>query len=669
MSAAVPSLVIHGHFYQPPREDPWLELVPTEPSAAPDHDWNARITRECYAPLSAIPVLDDAGTVQRAHNAYEWLSFNVSPTLARWLERQEPEVLAAMVAGDHAAIARTGHGNAIAAPFHHLILPLASKRDKRTEVRWGIRDFRRVFGRDPAGMWLPETAVDSETLEVLAAEGIRFTILAPHQVTNPDPAGRPLRWRRDGRTVDLVIYDGPLSHSVAFGELLRDGAAFASHLIDATSEERGAKGEGSAPLAPRASPVAVALATDGETYGHHHRFGDLALGVMLDRLASRNDVRIIGAEALVAQVDPVTDADLIERTSWSCAHGVARWQEDCGCRMDPETSQAWRAPLRAGLEVMAAGIDAVVERDWPTDAGDWHTVRDAAGPDLDGAAGLPDAALALLDAERHKLAMFTSCAWFFDDLARIEPRLVLQHAARALKFLPHDDGEALEAALMVALELAESNDPDDGNGARLWREKVQPGRLGRARLAAGLAALRDLAPDLLDTFTMPAHDWRLDGDDLVICHVATRHERRFRPEPVVLGVVAHRVHVREPARRDAGVVVEAGDFPAPVRHLLLELATPLVVEAAADDPERERLLSGSVSPSEVRSAALAGAWRLVERDGLDVADAVVHGVLDLFALAHATPTLHERAVAHQRLVAAPAGAARDRIAERMRVAV
>lgn len=664
----MPRLVIHGHFYQPPREDPWLELVPTEPSAAPDHDWNARITRECYAPLAAVPVLDEGGIVRRVFNAYEHLSFNVGPTLARWLERHEPGVLGAMVAGDRAAIARTGHGNAMAMPFHHVILPLMSRRDKRTEVRWGIREFRRVFARNPLGMWLPETAVDTETLEVLAEEGIRFTILAPHQVTEPDPAGRPLRWSRDGRSLDLVVYDGPLSHGVAFGELLKDGGWFAHRLLHATRDARGARREDRAPLALRPSPVAVALATDGETYGHHHRFGDLALGVMLDRLTSREDVRIVGAEALVAEVGPAGEAVLVDRTSWSCAHGLGRWQEACGCRMEAGTSQEWRAPLRAGLEVMAAGIDAVVERDWPVELGDWHAVRDAAGPDLDGVADLPDTALALLDAERHRLAMFTSCAWFFDDLARIEPRLVLQHAARALKFLPHDDGEALESALMVALEMAESNDPEDGNGARLWRERVRPGRLGRVRLAAGLAALRDLAPDLLEEFAMPAHDWRLDGDELVIRHIATRHERRFRPEPVVLGVVAHRVHVHEPARGNGGTVVGAGDFPAPIRHLLLELATPLVVEAAVGDSERERLLSGSVPPSEVRSRALAGAWRLVERDGLDVADVVVHGVLDLYALTHAVPTLHERAAAWQHLAAAPKGSARDRLAERMRVA-
>jgi hypothetical protein len=259
--------------------------------------------------------------------------------------------------------------------------------------------------------------------------------------------------------------------------------------------------------------------------------------------------------------------------------------------------------------------------------------------------------------------MFTSCAWFFDDLARIEPRLVLQHAARALEFLPPADRDALEQALLVALEMAESNDPADGNGARIWRDRVLPGRLGRARLAAGLAALRDLAPELLDEFAMPVHDGRLEGDALVVRHRPTGHERRFACEPFVPGIVACRVRVHE-AGRDS-IEVDAGAFPAPLRHVLLALATPLVVEAATGDADRDRLLSGAVAPDAVRSEALRGAWALAERDGLEVADVVVHAALDLFDLAHATPTLQERAMAWRHLADSPSGLARDRVAERM----
>lgn len=658
-------LVVHGHLYQPPREDPWLELVPVEPSAAPDHDWNERITRQCYAPLAAAPIVDGDGSIRRVLNCYEWISFDVGPTLVRWFERHARHVLAAMVAGDRAAITRTGFGNAIAAPYHHSILPLASRRDKRTEVRWGIRDFQRVFGREPLGMWLPETAVDEETLEVLLEEGIRYTILAPHQVRDPDPAGRPLRWSSGDRTITLVSYDGPLSHEVAFGDLLKDGVALAKRVLhrDSRTETRGSSG--GHPVSGLESPISI-IATDGETYGHHHEFGDLALAAMLDRAIATEGVEVIGADALAMTVEPGGDAQLVAPTSWSCAHGIGRWQEECGCRMDPLTSQAWRAPLRAGLEVLAAGIDAVVQRDWPAVDGDWHEARDRAGPDLDG---VSDAARRLLEAERHRLAMFTSCAWFFDDLARIEPRLVLQHAARALDLLPPHDGEALEAALLTALEMAESNDPADGNGAMLWNAKVVPGRLGLARLAAAIAAIRDLTPDALDDLAMPAHDWSLDGDATLIHHRRTGRTTVWRAEPVTPGVVAHRIHVREHDEQGVGAVVALRELPRPARELLRRVATPLVLEAAVSPERLAELMSGAASLEEIRSMALAGAWCLAERDGLEAADVVVHAALDLFDLDGVEPSLLERSTAWQRLARLPASAARRRLAERLRLEI
>ncbi len=655
-------LVVHGHLYQPPREDPWLELIPTEPSAAPDHDWNERITRECYAALAAAPLLDGDGSIRRVLNCYEWLSFDVGPTLVRWLERHAGHVLEAMVAGDRAALQRTGFGNAIAAPYHHSILPLASRRDKRTEVRWGIRDFQRVFGREPLGMWLPETAVDEETLEVLLEEGIRYTILAPHQVRDPDPTGRPLRWARGDRELGLVIYDGGRSHDVAFGELLKDGEAFAERVLMATGERRQATGDPE----PR---VASVIATDGETYGHHHRFGNLALAVMLDRVMQADDVAIVGADAVAMTLEPAGDAVLVAPTSWSCAHGVGRWQEECGCRMEPLTSQAWRAPLRAGLEVLAAGIDAVVERDWPATDGDWRDARDAAGPELDGTDHQPSVIRRLLEAERQRLAMFTSCAWFFDDLARIEPRLVLQHAARALDLLPPHDGEALETALLTALELAESNDPADGNGAAIWNSRVAPGRLGLARLAAAITAIRDLTPDALDDFVMPAHDWTLDGDAILIHHRRTGRTTMWRAEPVTPGVVAHRIHVHEHDEQGVGEVVDLRDLPRPARELLRRVATPLVLEAAVSPDRLEELMSGAASHEEIRSTALAGAWCLADRDGLEAADVVVHAALDLFDLDGVEPSLPERSRAWQRLQRLPPSAARRRLAERLQLEI
>ncbi len=663
-------LVVHAHCYQPPREDPWLELVPTEPTAAPDHDWNARITRECYAPLGAAPVLDGDGSIVRVLNCWEYLTFDVGATLARWLERHAPPVLEAMVSGDRAAIARTGYGNAIAAPFHHVILPLASRRDKVTEVRWGVREFRRVFGREPLGMWLPETAMDEETLEVLLDEGIRYTILAPHQVDFPDPAGRPLAWRRGDRTLTLVTYDGALSHGVAFGELLKDGNRFA----EAVQAMTGHRGPGTGdhdnpPITGSSSPVSVIIATDGETYGHHHRFGDLALAVMLDRVRRVPGIAIVGSDALAMTSEPAGDATVVAPTSWSCSHGVGRWQEECGCRMDSLTSQAWRAPLRAGLEVLARGVDAVVGREWPAGGGNWHDARDAAGPDLDGPDHQPVVIRRLLEAERQRLAMFTSCAWFFDDLARIEPRLALQHAARALDLIPADDREALETALLTALAMAESNDPADGNGAMLWRTTVAPGRLGVARLAAGVAALRDLAPDALDDLAVPAHDWSLAGDDVTIHHRRTGESTTWRSETVVLGVVAHRIHVHEYGDSGTGAVVAAVDLPRPVRELLRRIATPLVLEATIDPEAVNTLVSGAVDPVTIRSAALEGAIQIAGRDGLEVADVVIHAALDLFDLDGEAPSLLERSRTWQQLATMPGTAEARRLKERLGVAI
>lgn len=445
-------VVGHLHCYQPPREDPWTGEVPAEPSAAPDHDWNERITGECYAPLAAIPVRDGQATI----NAYQWLSFDVGPTLVRWLERRRPDVLAAMIAGDRAGIERAGHGNAIAAPYHHVILPLASRREKRTEVRWGVREFRRVFGRDPLGFWLPETAVDAETLEVLATEGLRYTVLAPHQVTAPDPAGRPQQWSGGGHQLLLCCYDGAIAHEIAFGDLLRDGGRFAEHVLSAV-----------------AGREVVAWATDGETFGHHHRWGDLALGAMLDRVAGAGEARSASFDAVVATVPAAGVATLVEPSSWSCAHGIGRWREDCGCRMDPATTQAWRVPLRRGLAELRLGIDAVLDRHWRAEWGDRTEHRDALGPDVT-AGGLPEEARQLLEADRHAMAMFTSCAWFFDDIARIEPWLVLRHAVRALELLPHGEAAPLRGGLEATLATAVSNVDGRDNGAELLSRPTPP---------------------------------------------------------------------------------------------------------------------------------------------------------------------------------------------------
>ncbi|HEV8305700.1 MAG TPA: DUF3536 domain-containing protein [Gemmatimonadales bacterium] len=402
------SIVIHGHFYQPPRDDPWTGTIPREANAAPYHDWNERIEQECYARV--------AGSLRS-------LSFDFGPTLLVWMERAAPQTYAAMLAADRAS------GNAVAMPYHHVILPLSSRRDKTTNVRWGIADFRRRFGREPVGMWLPETAVDDETLDVLAEEGIGFTILAPHQVERAPPAGLP-GWYRTaaGRRIALFIYDGSLSHGVAFGPLVNDAAAWVERLRSATNE-------------------LVTIATDGETYGHHHRGGDVTLAHVLDALAQRSDARVENLATFLARRPPQEEVRLVAPSSWSCPHGVERWRAECGCRAAPERAmqQRWRAPLRAALEWLAAEVRAIFEREGRV---------------------LPT------ELEHHLLRMFTSCGWFFDDIAGIESVIVLRSAARAIE-LAGSDAARLEAGLLERLAAAPSNDPAVGTGRELYLQRVK----------------------------------------------------------------------------------------------------------------------------------------------------------------------------------------------------
>lgn len=411
------SVVIHAHLYQPPREDPWTGQVPPELSAAPSHDWNARITEECYRPIA--PLL-------------RGLSYNVGPTLFEWLDREASDLSQALVETDRESRERLGHGNAIAQPYHHIILPLASRRDKQIEVRWGIRDFERRFGRSPEGMWLPETAVDGETLDVLAEAGIRFTILARHQVELPPLFGRPAVVRTAGqRLIAVFIYDGDASSDVAFGPLIRDPVTWFHRLRPPRHDVR--------------SDTLISVATDGETYGHHHKQGITSLGVVLERLA-HSGVRIENYASFLHRNPPREFARLVEPTSWSCAHGVERWRSNCGCRLVEETSQEWRTPLRDGLNGLREGIDQLLAQQGITIPDD------------------PVAAQTALPLDWHARRMFSSCGWFFDDIAGIEPRICLAHALRAIE-LAGEAAPGLLAALREKLAEARSNDPAAGTGA------------------------------------------------------------------------------------------------------------------------------------------------------------------------------------------------------------
>ena len=421
-------VVVHGHFYQPPRENPWTGLVDAEASAAPDHDWNIRITRESYEPL--IPVYKD-------------LSFDFGPTLLDWMEREAP--------GVYQAILRADHGNALASPYHHIILPLATRRDKETEVRWGIADFRRRFGRAPAGFWLPETAVDLESLDVLAAAGIQFTVLAPHQVKQRPERGLPVRIALPGgRSIAVFVYDGRLSHGVAFGELTTN-----ADRLTAALEHAPAGGIAS-------------IAVDGETWGHHHKGSDTTLATVLKRLKQSGKVAVTDFAGALAAHPPTTTAELVERTSWSCAHGIERWRAACGCRIhtDKPSQQVWRTPLRFAVEWLAHEVHEISAR-----AGLSRAALEAAG--ASGPVRGDENTARLIEMERGVLRAMTSCGWFFDDIAGLEGRQVLRYAAHAIT-LAGPESARLEAGFIEQLGDARSNDPAAGSAVDVFRQALQP---------------------------------------------------------------------------------------------------------------------------------------------------------------------------------------------------
>ncbi len=473
------SVVIHGHFYQPPREEPWIDLVEREVSAAPFHDWNQRVDHECYRAVLAARVVANDGSIRSIVNTLEWISFNVGPTLLEWMEKESPATYRGILAADRASVARLGAGNAIAMPYHHTILPLASYHDKVTEVRWGIADFRRRFGREPVGMWLPETAVDDETLDVLAMEGIQFTILAPHQLAKLPPAGLPGRYRTGrGRSIAIIPYDGGMSHDVAFGPLVRSADLWLRRLLE--------------PDLPATGPLLESVATDGETYGHHHKFGDMALAAVLDSLRVRRDVRVENFTSFLARHSPVHEVAIVAPTSWSCAHGVERWRSDCGCRMTAGTSQAWRAPLRDAIVWLTDELHAIYGAEAAAYFEDPWAARTTYG--IVGApSDLPERARELIELERNALRSFTSCGWFFDDIAGIETIQILRYAARALD-LAGPVGADLERGFLERLAAAESNDPAVGTGADIYRRSVRPRWPAEQRVAAGFAAMSGLCP-------------------------------------------------------------------------------------------------------------------------------------------------------------------------------
>lgn len=504
------SLIIHGHFYQPPRENPWIDQVEREPGAEPFHDWNERIFFECYRPNSYARILDDQGRVERIVNNYVHLSFNFGPTLLSWLERHHTITYGRILAADReSAKRRRGHGNALAQAYNHAILPLCNARDRRTQVKWGLYDFRHRFGRDAAGLWLAETAANHECLEVLIEAGVRFTVLSPYQALRVRPFGgawrdasggrldstRPYRYfhrNGSGRYLDIFFYDGPRSKSIAFEGALATSRGFLDNLI------------GGAP-----SSGVVTVATDGETYGHHFKFGDRCLAHALEYEAQQLGVQVTNFGAYLEEHPPTEEVELWLGedglgSSWSCAHGVGRWYRDCGCSTGSREgwNQKWRRPLREALDYLRdRGAELFEGRGAEYFHDPWAARDDYIQLLLEPEAELRgflerhqrrplsgDAltnALTLLELQQHAMLMYTSCGWFFADLAGIEPRQVLKYAGRVIDCFEELGEKSPLPAFFDRLGEARSN--ADGSGVDIYRRTVDSARVSPRRVAAHLA--------------------------------------------------------------------------------------------------------------------------------------------------------------------------------------
>jgi alpha-amylase/alpha-mannosidase (GH57 family) len=490
---------IHGHFYQPPRENPWLGMIERQDTAAPYHDWNERITAECYRPNAAARLINHEGRIAKIINNYSRMSFNVGPTLLAYLEVAASDVYQAILLADRESRERfSGHGSALAQAYGHAILPLATRRDKVTQIRWGIRDFQRRFGRSPEGMWLPETAVDLESLQILAEAGLRFAILAPRQARRVRQTGSDawqdvserridptMAYRLDthsGRSIVIFFRDSLISRAVAFEGVLGSGEEFLHRLFGGFSDDR-------------PHPQLMHIATDGETYGHHQRQGEMALAYALDAIESGEGTQLTNYGEFLERHPPTHLVEIAEHTSWSCEHGVERWRSNCGCNsgMHPGWNQGWRTPLREALDWLRDTLAPLYEaqavrflRDpWAARDEYIEVILDRSPENLQrflaehAARGLDEGelitALKLLELQRHALLMFTSDGWFFDDLSGIETVQVLRYACRAIELAEGLFGDhSLESGFLERLERARSNIPEQGDGARIYETLVKP---------------------------------------------------------------------------------------------------------------------------------------------------------------------------------------------------
>jgi alpha-amylase/alpha-mannosidase (GH57 family) len=514
-------ICIHGHFYQPPRENPWLETVETQDSAAPYHDWNERICAECYAPNGAARIVNAENQIARIVNNYERISFNFGPTLLSWLKENALRTYRMILDGESRSRQRNrGHSSAMAQVYNHMILPLANARDRVTQIRWGIADYENSFGAPPEGMWLPETAVDNATLEALAANGVRFTVLAPYQCKRVRPIqddgktaeGDSGDWidtpnasvdtthpylvrLASGASIAVFFYNGPISRAIAFEGLLDSSDRLVARL--------------KAGFKDSAEPQLVHIATDGESYGHHHKYGEMALAYALRLLEQDKTVNVINYAAFLALFPPEFECEIVEDTSWSCVHGVERWRSNCGCNGGRAGwNQEWRAPLRKALDELRDALVPLTERHgsklfrdvWAARDAYIQVVLDRSTESADRFFAAHQAhplsedervrALELMEMQRHAQLMFTSCGWFFDDIGGIETVQVIAYAARVLQLARELFGEQaapLEPAFLALMAEARSNVPEAGDGARIYEKNVLTEELHLEQVAAHYA--------------------------------------------------------------------------------------------------------------------------------------------------------------------------------------
>ncbi len=515
MPSSTRFVCIHGHFYQPPRENPWLETVETQDSAAPYHDWNERICAECYATNGAARIVNTKNQITRILNNYARMSFNFGPTLLSWLAENAPRTYRNILDGERRSrVIFDGHSSAMAQVYNHLIMPLANTRDRLTQIRWGITDYKTRFGVAPEGMWLAETAADTETLEQLANEGIRFTVLAPRQCKRVRPLGsndanswistgnaivdptHPYTVRfASGKSLAVFFYDGPTSRAIAFEGLLNSGESFVNRLKQGFHDS--------------SEPQLVHVATDGESYGHHHKHGEMALAYALRLLEQDKNTRLINYGAFLERFPPKYEAEIFDNSSWSCDHGVERWRSNCGCNGGKAGwNQLWRAPLREALDTLRDAVAPLTEKVggplfndvWAARDGYIDVILDRSSDTVDRYLAAYQShplspeervcALSLMEMQRHTQLMYTSCGWFFDDISGIETVQIIAYAARVIQLaqeLFKEDAIGLEINFLEKLTLAKSNASSAGDGARIYTEQCLSLELSLEQVAAHYA--------------------------------------------------------------------------------------------------------------------------------------------------------------------------------------